>query len=635
MPGQHLRITPHKLSTFAGSLLGICFLLLLRRYQGIHHDSILYLGQGLKERWPDIYSQDLFFLHGSQTSYSIVPWMLKRAFEWFTPSTTFLWGSLASLLLFAAASWYCLYALLPPKQRYWAWLGILCLPPIYGVVHIFSFNEPFLTSRPFAESFCLFGIGLLARKHYKTALASLVVAAALHPLQAIGASFVIWAWAILQDRRWLHAAWLALPVAALAYFGIQPFNGLFQQADATWLTEIKYSRHLFVMQWDINDFKALGLDVFILFSAWRLLRNQFGAWCLSSLIGLALGICASLILVDFLHLILPIGMQLWRAHWLAHWFSMAAIALLLFQHVRAKETIQALLLTLTALLGWGETAWGWVLVASMYLAWPHLSDATRTNLKRLLTFVFSLAIFFLFVSHASNEFHWFREAHYQLKQYPFDRRILAFPVISFGSPLLGTWLWRRSSQTGKYILFLFVLCPLTLLSASIWDSRHDMQRAFEKTQFQPGIFGVDLPQNATIYWTSGSLVGIWLTLQRVSYYSDSQLSGQMFNRDTYTDGIVRQHRMLPLALDEQRCSAEIKKRKGKDDGSCRVSDASMRRACEPGSKEGPDYIILPFKQPQHHAGIWVMRDIESNQQIATFWLYKCTSVMENITRKKS
>lgn len=632
---QQTRYDSSRLTTVAGAMLGISALLLLRRYQGIHHDSILYLGQGLKERWPDIYGQDLFFLHGSQTSYSIVPWVLKLAFGWFTPATTFLWGSLGSLLLFATASWYCLHALLPPKQRYWAWLGILCLPPIYGVVHIFSFNEPFLTSRPFAESFCLFGIGLLARKHYKAALACLLLAAALHPLQAIGASFVIWAWAVLQDRRWLHVAWITLPVAALAYFGIQPFNGLFQQADAAWLTEIEYSRHLFVTLWDINDFKVMGLDVFVLSSAWRMLRNQFGAWCLSSLIGLILGISASLILVDFLHLVLPIGMQLWRAHWLAHWFSMAALAVLLLEHVRTKETIPALLLTLTALLGWGETSWGWALVAMMYLLWPQLPDASRTNLKRLLTFIFSLAIFFLFFSHASNEFHWFREAHYQLKQYPFDRRILAFPVVAFGLPLLGTYLWGRFSPTGRHLLFLLVLCPLALLSASIWDSRHDMQRAFEKTQFQPGIFGIELPQHATIYWTSGSLVGIWLTLQHVSYYSDSQLSGQMFNRDTYTDGFVRQQRMLPLAIDEQRCSAEMKKKKGSVDTRCQVSDSSMRKACEPGANVGPDYIILPFKQPQHHDGIWLMRDSESNRQIATFWLYKCTSVMEDLDRKKS
>ena len=32
--------------------------------------------------------------------------------------------------------------------------------------------------------------------------------------------------------------------------------------------------------------------------------------------------------VDWLHLELPTGLQLWRVHWLAHWMSMAALATL-------------------------------------------------------------------------------------------------------------------------------------------------------------------------------------------------------------------------------------------------------------------------------------------------------------------
>ena len=194
---------------------GLTVLLLLHRYPGIVHDSILCMGEGLAHQAPDIFCRDLFFMHGGQGQYSLMPWLLGTAFKWSTPPMVFLWGTLACLLAFAAASWHSLRRLLPPGQRYWAWLGILCLPSMYGVVSIFSYGEPFLTSHPIAEAFCLLAIGLLAGGHWRLAIACLAAGGLFHPLQAIGAALVVWPWLVMRDKRWLHAVWSALPVASL------------------------------------------------------------------------------------------------------------------------------------------------------------------------------------------------------------------------------------------------------------------------------------------------------------------------------------------------------------------------------------------------------------------------------------
>src|SRR5690606_4425544 len=135
----------------------------------------------------------------------------------------------ASLLAFWAASWYALRALLPARQRYWAWLATLCLPAMYGVVSIFSFNEKFLTARPPAEGCSLLAVGLLARGRTWQALLALAAAAALHPLQALGAAAILWVGLVFRDRRWMHAAWLAAPAMLLAVVGIAPFDGLFRR----------------------------------------------------------------------------------------------------------------------------------------------------------------------------------------------------------------------------------------------------------------------------------------------------------------------------------------------------------------------------------------------------------------------
>src|SRR5690606_15510553 len=180
-----------RLDAAAGALLGVAMLLLLHRYWGIDHDAALYLGQGLLVRWPEIFDNDLFFLHGSQGQYTLFPWLLAQTLDAVDPALLFFWGGFAGLLLFAAAAWHCLSALLPRGARYWAWLGVLCLPSMYGVTTIFSYAEPFLTPRPFAEALCLLCIGLLARGRMALAFACLAAAALLHPLQAIAAALEI------------------------------------------------------------------------------------------------------------------------------------------------------------------------------------------------------------------------------------------------------------------------------------------------------------------------------------------------------------------------------------------------------------------------------------------------------------
>lgn len=614
-----------RINAVAGAFLGIGTMLLLRRYPGIFHDSILYMGQGLMQRWPEIYAQDLFFAHGSQASYTIMPWLLGHAFSAAPVPMAMMVGVFFSMLLFAASAWLSLKALLPEQQRYWAWLGALCLPPIYGVVHIFSYNEPFLTSRPLAESFCLLCIGWLARKRYMLAAASLIMAAAFHPLQAITSMAIIWVWAVIQDRRWAHALWLAIPVLAAAIIGLAPFSGLIQQADTDWYKELTYSRQVFVTLWSINDFKNLGLDALVLLIAWHKLRGQFGQWCLASLTGCALGIGTSLILADLLHLVLPIGLQLWRAHWLAHFFSLAAISALLFHHLRAKDPVSAMLLTLTALLAWGETDWGWLLLAMMYLGWSLAPQDSRDRLGRLLFWIFLIAILLLFYNHVSNEYRWFKQADFRVDLYPLDRRLLVFPVLSLGLPLLAMQIWKKSSSQGQKILFACALIPGFLITLRMWDARDSSQIAMEGAALRPDIFGVTIPKHAQVYWEPESLVGTWLVLQRASYFSPGQLAGQMFNRDTAEDGLQRENRMMPLMRESLACQDE--KLPPIQRAQCHISDSSMHQACAPEGGTRPDFMVLSYPQRQPSIGQWAILDPLSKSPIVTFRLYRCDDIL--------
>lgn len=633
VPATPGRAGPHSWTTpVAGTLLGLAIVLFLRRYVGINHDAVVYLGQALVRRWPAIFGTDLFFVHGgSQDNYTLLPMLLARALDWFDPATLFLFCTLASLLLFAAVSWYCLRGLLPPGQRYWAWLGAICLPSVYGKVDMFAYNEQFFTPRPVAEILCLFAIGLLARRRWRTGVATLVLAGLFHPLQAIAACIVVWTWAVMQDRRWLHALWLALPAAILAVIGIGPFANLLRQADPDWLFILKDNTpQLFLTRWSARDFTVLLLDAMVLAYCRHALRDAFGGWCGAALAALGLALGASLVLVDGLHVVLPAGLQLWRVHWLAHWLAMAGVAALLFRDVRAGEATRALLLAFTALLAWRQPDWTWLLPALLYGSWPRLNALQSARIAPPLRWVCSIGTLLLFASYAYDEFTVFRIAHHRLDLYALDRRLLVYPLLALGLPLLGTWLWARATPAARLALLAGLLCPLVALGAWRWDLRPPQVLAFERNAFNSRVFGVDIPADAQVLWGYDLLTGPWLVLRRASYFSPHQLSGQVFNRDMAMDGRRRLNRLYPLLREYLGCQDlghSYEERR-----SCHISAAAMRRACSPGSDRRPDFLVLPFEQPQRASGTWAIPDPVERIPLETYRLYSCEGVMRDLAR---
>ena len=610
----------------AGCLLAGLALFYLRRYMGINHDAALYLGQALLERWPDIFRSDLFFAHGSQGSYTALPWLVSRAFDFATPGTVFLVGTVIGLLCFAASTWFFLYTVLPSKQRYWALLGVLCLPAAYGVVRIFSYGEPFLTSRPLAEAFCLLGLGLLARKRTILGILCAGIALLLHPLQAIAASLIAWPWLVMQNRRWLHALWLVIPITLLGFTNIAPFRDLFQPIDATWLADVRgFTGQLFLGTWNVADFNVLAFDAFILTYAWRKLPTKFGAWCLSALIGLALGMSANLILVDWLNLTLPAALQLWRVHWLAHLFAMASVAALLYHDLNNREPARAFCLGLALILV-QNASWPWLLFAALYVAWLRLLGTTPSLVKRTLGLTCVLGMLTLFAVYAANEWLPFRMAHYRLELYAVDRRLLVFPLLALGLPLIGVMVWERCSRAWRRVMLFLALMPLLLAGMIRWDARPPMVTSIENNPFRPNMFGPTIPRYAHVFWVGDLYPSVWLTLHRAEFFSVRQLAGAIFNRGTAVEAHQRLDRVLLAMREDLYCQQQpLKQREA-----CQLDDEAMRIACQPGPTRRPDYMVLPYHQPQRAAGRWDFIDPATGQPAVSYWLYSCAQVMDDL-----
>lgn len=600
-------------------LLGIALFLLIRRYAGIQQDAILYLGQAFLHRAPDVFGGDLFFAHGSQARYTLFPWLLSAAMRVFEPAALLFWCAMATMLGFAATSWYALRGILPAAQRHWAWLGVLCLPSWYGMASMFSYAEPFLTPRSIAEPMCLLGIGLLARGRTWRGLACFALAAAFHPLQALAGSVTAWTWLVGRDRRWLHAAWLVLPTGALALAGVAPFDHALHVLDGDWLLVLRATTgQLFVTGWSSADYCVLALDVALLLLARQAFRIAFGTWCVAALVALALSVGASVLLVDMLHLQLAAELQLWRAHWLAHFFAMAALPLLLLRDAREAATPRMLLLVLAALLAWGAN-WAWLPLAALYAVWPRLAGRMPARVVKMLGGVFAIGIAMLVVGHVMTVLVAFRATGMRMDLYPVDRQLLAYPLFALGLPFACVMAWTRSTPRPRTWMMM-LLCPLAVFAALRWDARAPVQRAVEASAGTPAIFGSHIPPSAQVYWDTDSLLGTWLVLQRASYFNQAQLAGYVFNRSTMVDGQYRINQLLPLLQASAAC------RQMEASPGCHIPAPVLRSVCSRSRAVPPDFLILPYPQPQRALGTWTITDPRSSAPLAIYRLFDCASL---------
>jgi len=579
----------------------------------------------------------LFFLYGSQDKYTIFPWLLGKILYWAEPFPVFKFGMLAGLLFFASASWYCLKALLPSKECYIAWIGILCLHSSYAVVSIFSYIETFFTARIFAVSFCLFSIAFVIQRRWLAAAFCLLIAGLLHPIQTLAILPAIWLWLVIKQRSWLHVLWLIIPVIALSLAGVDPLDGLFRQMDPFWVMSIKTSKHLLVSGWKADDFNNLIFDIVILILAWQHLPSPWNTWCQAVLIALILGITSSLVLVDWLTLVLPAGLQLWRVHWLAHWFSMASVGLFLLRHWQAGQWQQVVLLVLIICLIWGKLNWIWLTLMAVYILWPKLIRYLRQPVLIVFGILFVLILALLYTWKVSTWLYVLANGHDEyLPKYSIDYYFICFPAASIGLPLLGLYLWNRVSENKRW-LFSLVLLPALLWGGWQWDSRSEMQRAITPLNGHSDVFWVSIPQNAQMqiysmedeYMVGNSVLLSWYVLHRAHYFSLAQVSGQVFNRATAWEGFQRWQRLKTLEDEVNICRKAIKE----NNVACHIKATTLYNSCNPAMPNypaPPDYLVFPFKQPQAALGEWSIHNTRTHEVMVTYYLYSCAGLMDQL-----
>lgn len=611
--------------------LGV-LILYLRPYTGIRHDATLYLAQALYHNFPGEFQHDLFFIAGSQASFTLFPRILAALLDNWSAGPVFLWMTLLGRVAFYAAAWRLLSTIFPPTWRLPAVFALACLPTHYGAFGIFSYAEPFLTPRIFSEALSLMALACLVRgRRTWLTIFFLGSSALLHPLQAISAGLVAWCWLTIHDRRWLFVLLGIVPMAALAALGVPPLNQLFEQFDAAWMQRLlDYNPHVLLLEWSPRDWCVVLTDVFLLTRVRTLAEpgSPLRPLASAALIATCISLGASALLGDMLRLVLPVGLQIWRTLWIVHLLSMAALPWLITRQwqIDSPDRIQSLLLVATAALGAALPSimlpWAVLGLIPLYQVWPAWRNSVSVVTVRFVQLGICLAALIGLARYALGSLRIFQLGGGNWDLVRIDVMLMSHPLVIAALVSGLGWIYMRSSDRGQLGTALLT-CVALAGAAATWDARSDWSRAIESATNRPDAFGTPIKSGTDVYWYSReTAIGPWLVLNRASYFSPIQMSGQMFNRGTAILSKARKAQIGILELQAGIC--EIMDLAKGSSTACWASEAAMQMACRHSpSTSAPEYIVLPFRQPEHVRGSWSLQDSRGST-LVTYYLYQCS-----------
>lgn len=617
----------------AAFLLAVFWLFYLHPYHGIRHDSVLYLGQALLVREPQQFAQDLFFAYGSQSKYTFFPELVAWLLNYFRPAEIFLTLTLVGLCAFAAAAFALIRTLFTPEQHFYALLAVLILPAGYGGHLIFSYAEPFFSGRSIAEPLVLATLAAwIANRRWLAAICWLL-AASIHPLQALTIPMLAFGVLVWQDKRWWHLLWLAIPMVGLGFWGIAPFDQLVMRHGPEWHSWIaERTPHVFVSSW---QYEAWGYWLTDIFLGWLVVQRASGrlqSVMRGAIIATVLGMVATLVFADWLGLVLPTGLQLWRAQWLLHWLAMASVSWLLVAHWRADGGFNPRLALLLAIVVYGvplgaiaPSPLAILAMIPLYLAWPHLPTTISSWLMRMLrgfawlTLVLGLAKYGQGVWSIYARMEGVREAmrpEFMLASYPLVAGMLVYA---------GLLAWERAKRW-RIVLIAALLLALAH-AVDVWDRRTQWTHYIESAQYSPGLFGVSLEPGSQIFWED-ELLASWLILNRPSFMNSQQAAGIAFNRGTAVEVVRRQKILDIFSMQKQICSLLNNLN---SNNACAVDDQQIGTLCS--NSAGPNYLVLTDRLQTAPQGTWSITGGSKGDRQITYYLYRCADFSSYIKKE--
>ena len=595
-------------------------------YAGLYHDAKIYVVQALYHLQPQIFSQDLFFLYGSQDKYTLFSGFYAQAINVLGLSLAVLVLTLlGQSLWFAGAAW--LLSRLASGFVFWLALAFIAVSPrYYGSDQIFSYGEYYITPRVFAESLGLIALGFAVAKRWGWATGFGLLALATHPLMALSvAGTMLLYYGLQQSRQRVWQGVAVLVMAGAVLLCLPPFNQLLQVMDEQWYQLVlKRSPFLDVTQWSYKDwmpvlvnFCLLGVGVL---AADARLKKLLLAVVIVSVLGLAFNVLAIMLKNPLL-----LQLQTWRCLWLSQCMAYFTFAWFVGTYWRRFEVARAVVLVLVCAWLMRESL-GALLAVLALAAWVWQSlNTTEQTLPRsvwigVYLLLFQSLVWFVLDLQFNIRLAGFFDFRGRLADqmfFKYGSGIIVIPVFLF--------IWRFKAKLTAWMSVLMAFMTAITLGLVLWDwwGKQDAV-ALPRTPLAVGQFAAFrqlIPENSNVYWDwrkdDENAFNVWLLLGRRSYISSAQTAGIVFNRQTAMEALRRTGQIYPLS---QRDQARAMTWKKAQTGAVppKVTKDSLILACQ-----DPLLNFVVFNGAIANATeLAHLTDTEKGQ---TYYLYDCNS----------
>lgn len=590
--------------------------LLHRPYPGVVHDARIYMGKALAELDPGGIGRDLMFTLDKQSQFTLFGPAITAVTEVVGMEAAAYGLTLAGLTAWFAGAWVLVKQLAEGRIRWAALVCVIALPARYAVVELFSYGEPFITPRLYAEAAALAGLGFFLKG--RPWLTALFLAAALtfHPLMGLPALAIVAVALSMRDKRWLMAAavgGLGLIAAALA--GLPVAGRLFTTFDPEWVRQLRVrNAYIFPTLWEQQAFSRLAVQATTVVIAASLSYGRVRSFLHAvAVVGVG-GTVASVVLGGWLESVLAAQLQAWRGLWVLAVAANAGLAIVAVRLWRAGPSGRLVLPFVAA---------AWVLADGALFAVPLLVASvglyrlhTKSSLlpgKRVLTLAWS-ALGLIAVTFLAIRVNTMIDLASSARRAGAPVNLLAV-IHEAGTGLLLAVLaiaWAVHSgalsqlSTARLATIALVLA---LAAAFSWDARSPYQQRLEEAAAtHPVAHLVDEPDSSIpIVWVEETMEA-WALTGRPSWGGPVQAAGGVFSRELALEAEQRLSTLIDLGLASPNARDTFQNQSREP---ARPTAGSIRAACDldppvaaviiPGRPPRP--LVGPTWKPEHPAFI--------------------------------
>jgi hypothetical protein len=580
-----------KLEQFFYLLIAILAFILTHAYNGIRHDSILYMGQALLELHSNL-RLDPFFVFGSQNNYTI----FSPIYAFFIKFFALNFASIFLLLIAQSAFFTSVFLLIKKFTNFnFAVFGIIVLSianPFYGGYGIISYGEPFLTARSFAEPLSLFALYFAFDNKWFLAFALAFLAGLIHPLMALPAVFILW---LLFSKQY-KSGYIVLVLGVIfiligAYLDINPFNKLFLTYDSAWWHLVNIHNPFCILsKWRNSNWFRLIVNFFIAVACIFYIENKKLKDLFISIVIACIIFFALAQIGDMIKNVFFVSLQLWRVNWILQLIDMALLPYLTYK-MWTKNYVGKILaiIFISILLNQIEndytTFFEAFLLAITILIFYKTNLNFDENIKRLFERKNFAWFFTLTILVLCERFIWLYEISFYPIDFQFnllvmercayfavtmglfyafakgisiDEKLLYVLCASFVGALIVSFIGINFKNFNYFIKFnanpymlnrafvlfliiiLFILIlrtkflgyvlviSLFVLSILLWDQRNKWDLYIETHTINNPFYSY-IPKDSSVYF-NGQLKYVWILFNRPCYFSRQQCSGDLFNK---------------------------------------------------------------------------------------------------------